>query len=176
MDLDEADRDREQRAGEQADEGNREAWRVGKAAAKAGMDCKTARKYVLTGKLPSELKQVRTYRTRPDPIAEEDWSWVEERLAAEPSFEVKTLFELLQERRPGVYDEGKLRTLQRKVRIWRATKGPEKHVFFPQEHRGGRGGADGLYARHGAGRDDHGASGFATCSATSCFRTRTGNG
>lgn len=110
---------------------------LGKAAAKAGMDRKTARKYVSTGKLPSELKQVRTYRTRPDPIAEEDWSWVEERLAAEPSFEVKTLFELLQERRPGVYDEGKLRTLQRKVRIWRATKGPEKHVFFPQEHRAG---------------------------------------
>jgi transposase len=110
---------------------------LGKAAAKAGMDRKTARKYVSAGKLPSELKQVRTYRTRPDPIDDEDWSWVQARLVAEPGLEAKTLFELLQERRPGAYDDGQLRTLQRKVRIWRATKGPDKEVFFPQEHRPG---------------------------------------
>lgn len=110
---------------------------LGKAAAKAGMDRATARKYLSKGKLPSELKRVRTYRTRPDPIAPEDWSWIEERLVEEPGFEVKTLFEWLQERRPGVYDDGQLRTLQRKVRVWRATKGPDKEVFFAQEHRPG---------------------------------------
>ena len=36
------------------------------AAAKAGMAEKTARKYLQAGRLPSELKKERTWRTRPD--------------------------------------------------------------------------------------------------------------
>ena len=40
------------------------------AARRAGMDEKTARKYRSLGVLPSSLKQPRTYRTRPDPLAE----------------------------------------------------------------------------------------------------------
>ena len=42
---------------------------LARAAAKAGMDEKTARKYRRLGKLPSELKPIRTYRTREDPFA-----------------------------------------------------------------------------------------------------------
>ena len=37
---------------------------LGMAAMRAGMDPKTARKYRDSGKLPSELKQPRTWRTR----------------------------------------------------------------------------------------------------------------
>lgn len=110
---------------------------VGLAAAKAGMDRKTASKYLAEGKLPSELKALRTYRTRPDPFDERDWEWVRNQLKEEPGLEAKTLFELLQEHRPGVYDDGQLRTLQRKVRHWRASEGPEREVFFSQEHRPG---------------------------------------
>ena len=40
------------------------------AAAKAGMDQKTARKYRRLGKLPSEVKTSHTWRTRKDPFAE----------------------------------------------------------------------------------------------------------
>ena len=40
------------------------------AAAKAGMDAKTARKYVRLGRLPSEVESVPRWRTRPDPFAE----------------------------------------------------------------------------------------------------------
>ena len=40
------------------------------AAAKAGMDEKTARQYRRSGRLPSELRQAHTWRTRPDPFAE----------------------------------------------------------------------------------------------------------
>jgi hypothetical protein len=40
----------------------------GIAAAKAGMDEKTARKYTKLGKLPSELKKPHTWRTRKDPF------------------------------------------------------------------------------------------------------------
>jgi hypothetical protein len=109
---------------------------VGLAAARAGMDRKTARKYVRNGKLPSDLETPRTWRTRPDPF-DGDWPWVEAQLEAAPGLEAKTLFEALCEQRPGLYDEGQLRTLQRRVKQWRAECGPEREVFFPQQHRPG---------------------------------------
>src|SRR3954469_5532872 len=40
------------------------------ASAKAGMDPKTARKYLQDRRLPSEMRQKHTWRTRPDPFAE----------------------------------------------------------------------------------------------------------
>jgi len=43
---------------------------VGLAALKAGMDRKTARKYIAAGALPSELRAPRDWRTREDPFAE----------------------------------------------------------------------------------------------------------
>ena len=44
--------------------------RVGVAALRAGMDRKTARTYLKLGKLPSETKKPRTWRTREDVFAE----------------------------------------------------------------------------------------------------------
>jgi transposase len=110
---------------------------VGLAADRSGMDRKTARKYVRSGKLPSELDKPRWWRTRKDPIEEQDWAFVEAQLKDSPALEAKTLFEMLQERRSAPYAEGQLRTLQRRVKHWRATKGPDKEVFFSQEHRPG---------------------------------------
>lgn len=110
---------------------------VGRAAAKADMDRKTARKYLALGKLPSELKEARTWRTREDPF-EEEWAWVQERLEAAPKLQAKTLFYELQRRHPGRYQDGQLRTLQRQVRSWRAQNGPEKTVFFAQDHFPGK--------------------------------------
>ena len=109
---------------------------IGRAALRADMDRKTARKYIKLGKLPGELKQPRTWRTRPDPF-ENDWPGVEEQLKAAPELEAKTLFEVLQRRHPGRYQDGQLRTLQRRLKQWRATQGPDKEVFFPQQHRPG---------------------------------------
>jgi hypothetical protein len=63
---------------------------IGRAAARSGMDRTTARKYVREGKLPSELEQPRTWRTRPDPF-DDDWAWVEAQLTAAPGLEAKTL-------------------------------------------------------------------------------------
>lgn len=110
---------------------------LGVAAERSGMDRKTARKYVRAGKLPSELKKPRHWRTRVDPITPEDWAFVVSSLSESPELEAKTLFELLQERRPEAYSDGQLRTLQRRVKEWRATKGPDKEVFFSQAHRPG---------------------------------------
>jgi len=110
---------------------------LGLAALKSGMHRHTAAKYVSTGKLPSELKTPRSYRTRSDPFAADWEALIEPMLEDLPELEVKSLFEWLTEQRPGVYAEGQLRTLQRRVRKWRALSGPEKRVFFPQAHRPG---------------------------------------
>ena len=108
----------------------------GLAAIKAGMDRKTAGKYVAAGKLPSELPAPRDWRTREDPFAD-DWVEVEALLETTPELEAKTLFEVLSERHPGRHESGELRTLQRRVRAWRAAQGPEKDIVLAQAHRPG---------------------------------------
>ncbi len=103
------------------------------AAAKAGMSEKTARKYRKLNKLPSQVQAVHAWRTRPDPF-EEDWPWIQELLESNSGLEAKTIFESLQRRQPGRYPDGQLRTLQRRVKYWRATQGPAREVFFPQTY------------------------------------------
>ncbi|MBK6515666.1 MAG: DDE-type integrase/transposase/recombinase [Polyangiaceae bacterium] len=110
--------------------------RIGDAAMKAGMDRKTARRYVQAGKLPSEMVAPRAWRTREDPFAE-DWAEVVALLEATPELEAKTIFEVLEERHPGRYEAGQLRTLQRHVRQWRAEHGPDREVVLAQQHRPG---------------------------------------
>jgi hypothetical protein len=107
------------------------------AAAKAGMDRKTARKYLREGRLPSELPQAPRWRTREDPF-EEVWGELQELLEINPGLEAKTLFEYLQRLYAGRFEDGQLRTLQRRVKVWRATEGPSKEVFFAQQHHPGR--------------------------------------
>ncbi len=110
---------------------------LAQAAAEAGMDEKTARKWRDSDKLPSQCKQPRTYRTRPDPFADV-WEEVRGFLEESPGLEAKTLLDYPQRRYPGTFQDGQLRTLQRKVKAWRATEGPPKEVFFPQVHTPGR--------------------------------------
>lgn len=109
---------------------------VGKAAMKADMNRKTAAKYIKSRKLPSESAKPRNWRTRPDPF-EDDWAEIEAMLIDSPGLEARTIFDDLLERKPDSYVPGQLRTLQRRVRRWRALDGPEKEIFFPQQHRPG---------------------------------------
>ena len=106
------------------------------AAAKAGMDSKTARKYLRDRRLPSEMRQKHTWRTRPDPFVD-TWEEIRQLLIAEPNLQAKTLFEHLQRRYPGQFGDGQVRTLRRRIKYWRATEGPPREVFFAQEHRPG---------------------------------------
>jgi hypothetical protein len=106
------------------------------AAAKSGMDSKTARKYLGDRRLPSEMRQKHTWRTRPDPFAD-TWEEIRQLLSAEPDLEPKTLFEHLQRTYPGRFQDGQVRTLRRRIKYWRATEGPPREVFFAQEHRPG---------------------------------------
>ena len=110
------------------------------AAAKAGLDDKTARKYRRLGQLPSEVRMPHTWRTRANPFGDV-WLRVEEQLTLNPGLEAKTVFDWLQREFPGRFAEGQLRTLQRHIKQWRALHGPAKEVFFSQVHQPGHLGA-----------------------------------
>jgi transcriptional regulator with XRE-family HTH domain len=106
------------------------------AAARANVRSrKTVARYERLGKLPSELKRPRSYRTRADPFAEE-WVEVETMLAAAPELEAKALFEWLCEQYPGKYQEGQIRTFQRRVSEWRALHQKQIAVLEQVHHPG----------------------------------------
>jgi hypothetical protein len=107
------------------------------AAMKAGMDPKTARKYRDLGQLPSEATTPHTWRTRPDPLIEV-WPVLEEMLQREPTLQAKTLVEWLERTYPDQNWQQHRRTVERRVRQWKAEHGPAKEVFFSQVHEPGR--------------------------------------
>jgi hypothetical protein len=107
------------------------------AASKAGMDPTTARRYLELERLPSELKKERSWRTREDPFSEV-WEAVEQQIQESPGLEAKTLFEWLQREYPGRFSDGQIRTLQRRIKLWRVTEGPGQEVYFGQKHIPGR--------------------------------------
>ena len=112
--------------------------KVGVSAAKAGMSETTARKYLRSGVLPSEsLSGVRDWRTRTDPF-EDVWDEVSGLLAVNPGLQGVTIFAHLQREYPGRFQDGQLRTLQRRMKVWRATEGPGREVFFPQRYEPGQ--------------------------------------
>ena len=115
---------------------NQEEKDLAVAAAKAGMSENTARQYLRHLRLPSQVKQDRTWRTRDDPF-EDDWDEIQFKLEINPGLEAKTLFEWLQRTYTGRYSDGQLRTLQRRIKQWRALEGPAKEVFFDQHHKPG---------------------------------------
>ena len=108
------------------------------AAMKCDMGEDTARKYRDLGRLPSQLKAPHDWRTRLDPFEDVWISEVEPLLKENPRLEAKSVFEFLKERHPGEYNDGQLRTLQRRFRYWRALHGDARETFFPQEHHPGR--------------------------------------
>jgi hypothetical protein len=112
------------------------------AAAAAAMSVRSARKWQ-RGSLPSETKKPRTWRTRKDPLAE---VWERDvvpllRTDEKSVLQATTLLGVVQDKHPGKYDDGLLRTFQRRLRDWRALHGPPKEVFFEQQHVPGREGA-----------------------------------
>ncbi|MCD6399145.1 MAG: IS21 family transposase [Candidatus Aenigmarchaeota archaeon] len=114
-----------------------------KAALKSGMDVKTARKYLKSGLLPGEMKRKHNKHSKPtrkDPFKDVEGE-INPYLKINPGLEAKTLFEYLKEKYPDRFQDGQLRTLQRKIKRWRAIEGPPKEVFFPQTHYPGALGA-----------------------------------
>ena len=107
------------------------------AAMKANITPKTASKYIKSGELPSDRVKERDWRTREDPF-ESIWPEVAAKLDEAPELQGKALFEWFCEQYPDGFQEGQLRTFQRKIKQWRATDGPEKEVYFPQVHPPGK--------------------------------------
>jgi hypothetical protein len=107
------------------------------AAAKSGISERSARRIEGADALPSQRPE-RSWRTRDDPLAQVWDAEVIPLLKVDVQLNAVTLLEELQRRHPGQYDEGVLRTLQRRMRQWRATHGAEREIYFAQEHPPGR--------------------------------------
>ena len=85
---------------------------LSRAALKAGMSEPTARKYRGVGRLLSQVRRHRDWRTRAGPFGEV-WSEVEELLERDAGLQAKAVFEELGRRYPWRFQAGQLRTLQR---------------------------------------------------------------
>lgn len=107
------------------------------SALSAGVDRKTARKYIKGKQPPEQLQKPHTWRTRRDPLAG-IWEEATRMLEAAPELEAKTLFEFFVGRPDNGLQPAYLRTFQRRVRQWRAKHGPDKEVYFPRHHSPGQ--------------------------------------
>ena len=109
---------------------------ISMSAIKAGLSRTTARNYLRQDDVMEQRQTPHTWRTREDPL-EEIWPQALAMLGQTPELEAKALFEYLAQRHPGGVKAGLLRTFQRRVKLWRVAEGPEKEVFFTQDHKPG---------------------------------------
>lgn len=103
------------------------------------MDRKTAAKYIHGAPGPNQQRrEPRHWRTREDPFGRV-WEEVEGWLQARPDLQAKNAFEELLRLYPNDFEEGQLRSLQRRFREWKREHGfPQKPVYFEQIHEPGR--------------------------------------
>lgn len=99
------------------------------SAAKTGISVRSGRRIE---KQPNPVKKQRHWKTRKDPFADVWETELVPLLEREPTLTGLTLWEYLDEHYPQHYPYSLLRTLQRRVKHWRATQGPEKEVIFRQ--------------------------------------------
>ena len=111
---------------------------IGRSAIKAGIDPKTAAKYLKGALGPEEQAPVgeRCWRTHPDAFAQV-WPGIEEMLFREPELQAKVIFEELLAKEPGKFTLGQRRSFERRVRAWKRRHGTERELFFTQDHRPG---------------------------------------
>lgn len=104
----------------------------------AGVDIKTARKYIRLGYHIDEPKAERHWRTRQDPF-EDVWPELERLLSEHPELQAKSLLDELLRRYPGDYNMGQLRSLQRRLKAWKNANGivTPKPIYFEQIHHAG---------------------------------------
>jgi hypothetical protein len=106
------------------------------AAAKAGMDRKTARKYIKSQQLPSERQS--TYKRTQPSIFATDWDEIAKMFKASPGLQAKTVMNYLVKKYPDRYQLKQLRTLQRHLHDWRAQHGASQPVIFRQDIKPGK--------------------------------------
>ena len=106
------------------------------AAAKASISTASAYRIEADPRLPSQ-KKVPRGRRRPDPLASVWDTEILPILKAAPGIRAIAVVEEIRRRHPEI-SPGIRRTLERRMRAWRALAGPEQDVVFRQEHPPGR--------------------------------------
>ena len=106
------------------------------AAAKASISVASAYRIEKDPRLPSQKKPTRG-RRRPDPLAGIFDEEVVPLLKSAPRIRPVAVFHEIQRRHPELSD-GVRRTLERRIRKWRAVHGAEQEVIFRQKHKPGR--------------------------------------
>jgi hypothetical protein len=106
------------------------------AAAKAGFSTATAYRIEQDPRPPSQKKVPRGRRRR-DPLAAVWDSEVVPFLKSAPGLRPVAIFDEIRRRHPEI-GAGVRRTLERRIRAWRALNGAEQDVIFRQEHPPGR--------------------------------------
>jgi hypothetical protein len=106
------------------------------AAAKASFSTSTAYRSEKDPRLPSQ-KMMPRERRRPDPLADVFDAEVVPMLRAAPGLRAVAIFEEMA-RRHSELGAGIRRTLERRIRSWRAIHGEEQEVIFRQVHEPGR--------------------------------------
>jgi transposase InsO family protein len=107
------------------------------AAAKTGISVSSAQR-IESRVTPPSQRPPRHWRTRADPLSEVWDAEVVPMLSAAPALMAVTVLEELQRRHPERFGESALRTLQRRLRQWRAKNGDAREIFFAQVHPPGR--------------------------------------
>ena len=106
------------------------------AGAKAGFSTSAAYRFEKDPRLPTQKKAPRE-RRRADPFVDVWENEVLPMLKAAPGLRPIAVFEELCRRHPEL-GSGTRRTLERRIRAWRAVNGPDREVIFRQEHPPGR--------------------------------------
>jgi hypothetical protein len=106
------------------------------AAAKAGFSRATGYRIEADPRLPSQKKTPRG-RRRPDPLVDVWDAEIVPILTAAPGLRAIAVLAEIRRRHPEI-SPGVRRTLERRIRTWRALAGPEQDVMFRQEHPPGR--------------------------------------
>jgi len=106
-------------------------------AAKAGISERTARRIERRGAGEKD-RGSRHWRTRKDPFAEVWEAQLVPLLKNDAKLSAVALLEFLQEQAPERYPDTLLRTLQRRLKQWRAQHGPEQEVMFRQRYEPGQ--------------------------------------
>ena len=106
------------------------------AAAKAGFSIATAYRIEQDPRLPSQKKAPRGRRRR-DPLCAVWDSEVVPLLKSVPGLRPVAIFDEIRRRHPEI-GAGVRRTLERRIRAWRALNGAEQDVIFRQVHPPGR--------------------------------------
>ena len=106
------------------------------AAAKSGFSRSTGYRIEDDPRLPSQKKALRG-RRRPDPLSEVWDSEIVPILKSAPGIRAIAVLEEIRRRHPEIAASVR-RTLERRMRTWRALAGPEQDVIFRQQHEPGR--------------------------------------